>query len=97
VCSTGFKARRLLSALSGAAFFFFILFTAPHLVHHSFDDSPPGACQAFAVAKGCPIQAVSVAPPFTSRAALETFFAPLPVWIPRLAIFPFSQRAPPIV
>jgi hypothetical protein len=90
------ESRRLLSALSGAAFLFFILFTAPHLVHHSFDDSQPSACQAFAIAKGCHIQPVSVAGIFTRHVALETFLASLPVWIPRLAIFPFSQRAPPV-
>jgi hypothetical protein len=84
-----------LSLLAAFLFIFFVLLTAPHLVHHSFDDSQPTACQAFAIAKGCHIKPVSVDRLLTNDLVIETFVAPLTVWIPRLTTSPFSPRAPP--
>jgi hypothetical protein len=84
-----------MSLLSGSIFIYFILSTTPHLVHHAFDDSHPTTCQAFAIAKGCHIKPVFVDGLLTSDPVIETFIAPLTVWIPRLANSPFSQRAPP--
>jgi hypothetical protein len=95
----GSKFVRNLSLLAGASFVFFILFTAPHRVHHSFehshDESRPTACHAFAVAKGCPIAPVSAIGDFTALFIFEEMPSLLEVWIPTFSPSPFSQRAPP--
>lgn len=90
------RSARRLSFFLAFAFVAFILITAPHLVHHVFDDeheAPP--CQAFAIAKGCHARAV----PVVAVVAVWTYYQPVAVhpdiWTPNFSSAPFSQRAPP--
>jgi hypothetical protein len=87
--------QRNLSLLAGSLFLFFIISIAPHLVHHSFDESPPTTCQAFAVAKGCPLQPLSVTGLAPNEFIAEEFSLSLDIWVPHFAPSPFLQRAPP--
>jgi hypothetical protein len=84
-----------LSYLAAAAFFlFFLLYSAPHQVHHAFDD-PPAPCLAFAVAKGCHLQLTSTIIFSVTPIASAWIVPSLGVWIPYFTRSPFSQRAPP--
>jgi hypothetical protein len=88
-------SRRNLSLLTGSLFVFFIISAAPHLVHHSFDEAPATTCKAFAVAKGCSIQPLSVTGLALNEFIAEEFSLSLDIWVPHFAPSPFLQRAPP--
>jgi hypothetical protein len=93
-----FRSDRLSYFAAAALFLFFLLYSAPHQIHHSFEHSDtPSPCLAFAVAKGCHLQTTSpIDFSFTPTASASIVFS-LSVWIPYFTPSPFSQRAPPAV
>jgi hypothetical protein len=96
LAKTNLKTDRLSYLAAAALFLFFLLYSAPHQIHHSFEHSDsPSPCQAFAVAKGCHLQTISpIDFSFTPTASAAIVFSPS-VWIPYFTPSPFSQRAPP--
>src|SRR3970040_1305116 len=79
-----------------ALFLFFFISSAPHRVHHSFDQSHLTPCQAFSAAKGCHLQASSITDFSVARIASEWVVPTPETWIPYSTPSPFSIRAPPL-
>lgn len=92
-----FRAARLPYFAAAALFLFFLLYSAPHQVHHAFDESHSAPCLAFSVAKGCHLQLTSTISISITPIASEWVPPSLGVWIPYFTPSPFSQRAPPAV
>jgi hypothetical protein len=90
------RADRLPYLAAAALFLFFLLYSAPHQVHHAFDDHA-APCLAFAVAKGCHLQLTSTISFSVTPIASAWIVPSLDVWIPYFIPSPFSQRAPPTV
>lgn len=89
-------AARFLYLVASTVFLSFLIYSAPHLVHHPFDDAQSSPCLAFSVAKGCHLQPISEINLPTIQLAGEEITLPLEVWIPYLNPSPFSKRAPPV-
>jgi hypothetical protein len=91
-----FRADRLPSFAAAALFLFFLLYSAPHRVHHSFEEhDAPSACLVFSVAKGCSLDSPSSVDFSITRILVEPPVPSLKVWTPYFLSSPFSQRAPP--
>jgi len=89
------QGERLAYLAASALFLFFLIYSTPHLVHHSFGQPLSGPCPVFSAAKGChlkPAPAIQllVALPVTTGITLS-----FEIWIPHLPPLPFSTRAPP--
>jgi hypothetical protein len=91
-----FRADRLSYFAAAALFLFFLLYSAPHQVHHAFDDHP-SPCLTFAVAKGCSLDSAPTVNFFIAPTATERLVQSFEVWVPYFTPSPFSQRAPPTV
>jgi hypothetical protein len=91
-----FRADRIAYFAAAAVFLLFLLYAAPHQVHHAFDDHA-APCLAFAVAKGCHLQLTSTVSFSVSQIVSEWISPSLKVWVPYFTPSPFSQRAPPTV
>jgi hypothetical protein len=81
---------------ASALFLFFLISSAPHLVHHSFNQSQATPCLAFSIAKGCHLKLASAINLPVIDVAIEGIPLSFEVWIPYLTPSPFSQRAPPL-
>jgi hypothetical protein len=92
-----FRADRLPYFAAAALFLFFLLYSAPHQVHHAFDPEHSAPCLAFSVAKSCHLQLTSVFDLAIVQTASEPIVPSFEVWIPYFTLSPFSQRAPPTV
>ena len=79
-----------------ALFLFFLISSAPHFVHHSFDQSQTAPCLAFSIAKGCHLKPTSAIILPVIQAAVKGIFLSFEVWNPHFTPSPFSQRAPPV-
>jgi hypothetical protein len=92
-----FRADRLSYLAAAALFLFFLLYSAPHQVHHAFDESHSAPCLALSVAKSCHLQLTSTLD-FSFTPIASAWIGPsLRAWIPYFTPSPFSQRAPPTV
>jgi hypothetical protein len=87
--------QRKISFVTATLFLAFFLSSAPHLVHHSFDEAQAAQCPAFSAAKGCHFNltvstsaTIAQAPPTKAILSLET-------WVSCFLPLPFSNRAPP--
>lgn len=90
------KVSQNISLLSGLLFLSFIVCSAPHLVHHTFDQSQATPCLAFSVAKGCHLKPTTAVSLTIKQITIEGVTSSLEVWIPHLTPSPFSKRAPPL-
>jgi hypothetical protein len=91
------RPERIAYLVAAALFLFFLLYSAPHQVHHAFEHSPTTLCLAFAVAKSCHLQLTSVVDFSFTPTASEWIRPSFRVWTPYFIPSPFSQRAPPTV
>ena len=89
-------ASRFLYLATSALFLFFLIYSAPHLVHHSFDESQATPCLVFSLAKGCHIKPVSAIDLLITHVVIEKIALSVEVWISYLRPSPFSIRAPPV-
>jgi hypothetical protein len=87
---------RRLALLAGSAFIFFILASAPHAVHHVFEQHHAvPSCPIYSLVKGCSLAPIGVISAPAPVAIIE-FVAPAPVvGKARTLPTPFSSRAPP--
>ena len=90
------EAGRFLSLAASALFLFFFLYSAPHLVHHAFDESQVNPCLVFAIAKGCHLKPNSAINLLITQITIEEIAFSFELWIPYLTPSPFSKRAPPL-
>ena len=90
------REKKWLCAATAAAFLFLFLESAPHRVHHFFDQADAAQCLVFSVTQGCHLQPTSaISLPALHIASEEIALSP-EVWIAYSTPFPFSQRAPPV-
>lgn len=90
------RCERFLYLAAASFFLFFLAYSSPHLVHHSFDESQSTPCLALSTAKDCPVQPIpavnfSIAQIISKRVVLS-----LEVWISHPLPLASSIRAPPI-
>lgn len=81
---------------ASALFLFFLIYSAPHFVHHAFDEAEATPCLALSIAKSCHLQPTSTANFSTIRITSECVVLSVEVWIPYLTPSPFLKRAPPV-
>jgi hypothetical protein len=94
-----FRSQRLGYFAVAAVFVAFLAYSAPHQVHHVFNHSHAESpqCQAFAIAKGCHLQAAATGF-FSFALTIVEWIAPLvDASIPRFVHSSVAQRAPPRV
>lgn len=91
------QGERLFYLAASALFLFFLIYSTPHLVHHSFGQSRLTPCLVFSTAKGCHLQPTSIIDFSVTQITSEWVAPSFEVWIPYLDSSPFSQRAPPAV
>lgn len=91
------KASRFFCLAAFALFLFFLVYSAPHRVHHSFEHTQSPPCPVFSFATGCYLEPASAINLLTSQIATEKIVLFPEVWIPYRTPSPFSQRAPPVV
>lgn len=88
-------ADQVLYLAACALFLFFIVYSAPHRVHHFFDPNPGDACVAFTLSKSCHLESIStISLPF-NQAAFGGIALSLETMIPHRPPSAFLQRAPP--
>ena len=90
-----FRSDRLPYLAAAALFLFFLVYSAPHRVHHAFDSDDAAPCVAFSVAKSCHLQLASTVDFSVTQIASESVVPSLESWTPSFTPAPFSQRAPP--
>lgn len=90
------RAKTRLCAATAAAFLFLLVESAPHRVHHFFDQADAARCLIFSVAKGCHLKATSAISLPTLYVAIEEILLSFELWIPYLSPSPFLKRAPPV-
>lgn len=91
------RMNRFFYLAASALFLFFLIYSTPHLVHHSFAQPLSGPCPVFSMAKGCHLKPASVIQLPITLVATTGIILSFEVWIPYLTPSPFSQRAPPTV
>lgn len=80
-----------------ALFLFYLVYSAPHRVHHFFDPNGRDACVTFMLAKSCHLESTSaISLPF-SQVAFGGIALFLEASIPHRPPSAFWQRAPPLV
>ena len=85
-----------LCADTAALFLFFLIETAPHQVHHFFDQAEAAQCVVFSVAQGCHLKTVSaIIFPNPESVIQEILLFPA-IWIPDVQPSPFFSRGPPL-
>jgi hypothetical protein len=92
-----FWAYRLPYFAAAALFLFFLLYSAPHQVHHAFDPEHSAPCLAFSVAKSCHLQLTAAVDISIAETPAEWIVPFVEVWVPSFTHSPYSQRAPPTV
>jgi|SRR3989338_3610046 len=88
-------AGRLLYLAVSVLFLFFLVYSTPHRVHHSFSQPLSGPCPVFSIAKGCHLQPVSEIQLPVIEVTIEGTTLSPEVWVPYLTSIPFPIRAPP--
>ena len=91
------RMNRFFYLAASALFLFFLISSAPHLVHHSFDESQTTPCPIFSLAKSCHLKPTSAIDLPSTHLFTEKIVLSIEVWIPYFTPSPFSQRAPPTV
>lgn len=89
------RTERLGCLAAAALFLVFLLYSAPHRVHHVFESDQAAPCAALSAAKSCHLQPAATVELAADRISDETALILPEVWIPSFSPSPFSQRAPP--
>ena len=89
------QGERLFYLAASGLFLFLLIYSTPHLVHHSLDQPLSGPCPVFSAAKGCQVQPGSIIDFSIAQITSEWVTPSFEVWIPYLSPSPFSKRAPP--
>jgi len=90
-------ANRFFYLACTALFLFFLIGSAPHRVHHAFEEHQPEQCVVFSAAKGCHLNATPTISLPAVESSIERIALSVAFWVPHFTSSPFSQRAPPAV
>lgn len=90
-------ADQVLYLAACALFLFFLVYSAPHRVHHFFDPNPGDTCVTFTLSNSCQLDPTSTTSLPFNQAALGGIALSLEAIIPHLPPSAFRQRAPPLV
>jgi len=92
------KTRLTWQLCAGAAvlFLFFLIETAPHQIHHFFDQAEAAQCVVFSVAQGWYLKTVSAISFPNAEGVIQKVLLFTAILIPDVPSSPFSSRSPPL-
>jgi hypothetical protein len=90
------NASRNLALPAAVLFVFLIVSSAPHRVHHLFDQDSRAHCAVFTLSKACDLDSTSPVNFSGAEILVETVVLAHDIWIPYLSPSPYFGRAPPI-
>lgn len=90
------RGARFLYLAPALLLFLFVVYSAPHLVHHAFSVDLANPCLAFSFAKACQLKQTPKINLSVIPIPTEAIPSSLAAWIPSLTPSPFSKRAPPL-